>query len=97
MKKSSTRQRKKAKECCREKSAARARGQRRTGHKNDGKPSFASRIGNIATGKRDATNGALIASLRMDPQERGAVEGGEAMKFMAQQMRLRVPVQGKIQ
>ncbi|CAM5187750.1 Arylsulfatase OS=Bosea thiooxidans OX=53254 GN=SAMN05660750_03214 PE=4 SV=1 [Bosea thiooxidans] len=32
----------------------------------------------------------------MDPYERGTKEGGESMKFFAQQMWLLVPIQGKV-
>ena len=63
---------------------------------NDWKVSFASSEGNIATGTREVTAWALITNLRMDPYERGMKEGGEAMKFFAQQMWLLVPIQGKI-
>jgi arylsulfatase A-like enzyme len=64
---------------------------------NDWKLSFAEiKGGNIATGYRVSTNWALIANLRMDPYERGLDEGGEAMKFMAEQMWLLVPIQEKI-
>ncbi|MCK1740479.1 arylsulfatase [Bradyrhizobium sp. 139] len=62
----------------------------------DWKLSFASSKGNIATGTRDVTAWSLITNLRMDPYERGLEEGGEAMKFLAQNMWLIVPVQGKI-
>ncbi len=64
---------------------------------NDWKLSFAvQKGGNIATGSRTVTNWAMITNLRMDPYERGAEEGGEQMKFFAQQMWLLVPIQGKI-
>ena len=63
---------------------------------NDWKLSFASAKGNIATGTREVTAWSLITNLRMDPYERGLEEGGEAMKFLAQNMWLIVPVQGKI-
>ncbi|MET3991740.1 arylsulfatase [Bradyrhizobium barranii] len=63
---------------------------------NDWKLSFASSKGNIATGTREVTAWSLITNLRMDPYERGLEEGGEAMKFLAQNMWLIVPVQGKI-
>jgi len=63
---------------------------------NDWKLSFASSKGNIATGTREVTSWSLISNLRMDPYERGLEEGGEAMKFLAQNMWLIVPVQGKI-
>lgn len=62
----------------------------------DWKLSFASSKGNIATGTREVTAWSLITNLRMDPYERGLEEGGEAMKFLAQNMWLIVPVQGKI-
>ena len=62
----------------------------------DWKISFAVIKGNIATGTREVTNWAMITNLRMDPYERGLEEGGEALKFFAQQMWLLVPVQGKI-
>ncbi|HEV7779410.1 MAG TPA: arylsulfatase [Luteibacter sp.] len=62
----------------------------------DWKVSFAVMDGNIATGTRSVTAWATIANLRMDPYERGLDEGGEAIKFMAQQMWLLVPIQGKI-
>ena len=39
---------------------------------------------------------ALITNLRMDPYERGLEEGGEYMKFLAQNIWLLVPIQGKI-
>jgi arylsulfatase A-like enzyme len=63
---------------------------------NDWKLSFASSKGNIATGTREVTSWSLISNLRMDPYERGLEEGGEAMKFLAQNMWLIVPVQGKV-
>ncbi|VTR91250.1 arylsulfatase : Uncharacterized protein OS=Bradyrhizobium japonicum SEMIA 5079 GN=BJS_03493 PE=4 SV=1: Sulfatase [Gemmata massiliana] len=63
---------------------------------NDWKLSFASTKGNIATGTREVSAWALIANLRMDPYERGMEEGGGAIKFLAQNMWLIVPVQGKI-
>jgi arylsulfatase len=63
---------------------------------NDWKLSFAQAKGNIATGVREVTAWALIANLRMDPYERGMEEGGGAVKFLAQNMWLIVPVQGKI-
>ena len=46
----------------------------------------------IANGTRSITNWAMITNLRMDPYERGIADGGEAMKFFAQQMWLLVPV-----
>ncbi|MFQ3458358.1 arylsulfatase [Bradyrhizobium sp. UFLA01-814] len=63
---------------------------------NDWKLSFASSKGNIATGTREVTAWSLITNLRMDPYERGLEEGGEAIKFLAQNMWLIVPVQGKV-
>ncbi len=62
----------------------------------DWKLSFAAINGNIAFGTRSVTNWAMITNLRMDPYERGLEEGGEAVKFFAQQMWLLVPVQQKI-
>lgn len=62
----------------------------------DWKLSFAFIKGNIATGAREVTNWAMITNLRMDPYERGMEEGGESLKFFAQQMWLLVPVQQKI-
>jgi arylsulfatase len=64
---------------------------------NDWKVSFAvSSEGNIATALREVPAWAMITNLRMDPYERGLQEGGEAMKFFAQQMWLLVPIQGRI-
>jgi arylsulfatase len=64
---------------------------------NDWKVSFAvNSRGNIATATREVTNWALMTNLRMDPYERGLEEGGEALKFVARQMWLLVPIQGKI-
>lgn len=63
---------------------------------NDWKLSFAQVKGNIATGTREVTAWAMITNLRMDPYERGLDEGGEAIKFLAQNMWLLVPIQGKI-
>ncbi len=63
---------------------------------NDWKLSFATAKGNIATGVRETPAWALIANLRMDPYERGMDEGGGAVQFLAQNMWLIVPVQGKI-
>lgn len=64
---------------------------------NDWKLSFAtSGDGNIATAKREVTAWANITNLRMDPYERGMREGGESMKFLAQQMWILVPVQAKL-
>jgi arylsulfatase A-like enzyme len=63
---------------------------------NDWKLSFATAKGNIATGVRETPAWALIANLRMDPYERGMEEGGGAIQFLAQNMWLIVPVQGKV-
>ncbi|KFC72711.1 Arylsulfatase A family protein precursor [Bosea sp. LC85] len=63
---------------------------------NDWKLSFAQAKGNIATGTREVTAWAMITNLRMDPYERGLEEGGGAMTFLAQNMWLLVPIQGKI-
>ena len=63
---------------------------------HDWKLSFATDKGNIATGTRQVSAWALIANLRMDPYERGMEEGGGAIKFLAQNMWLIVPVQGKV-
>jgi arylsulfatase A-like enzyme len=64
---------------------------------NDWKLSFAtSSKGNIATATREVPAWALIANLRMDPFERGQDEGGGAIEFLARNMWLIVPVQGKI-
>jgi arylsulfatase len=64
---------------------------------NDWKVSFAvASEGNIATATREVTSWAIITNLRMDPYERGMKEGGEATKFLAQQMWLLVPIQGKV-
>jgi arylsulfatase len=63
---------------------------------NDWKLSFATSHGNIATGTRQVPAWALIANLRMDPYERGMDEGGGAVDFLARNMWLIVPVQGKI-
>jgi arylsulfatase len=64
---------------------------------NDWKVSFAvASEGNIATSTREVPAWAGITNLCMDPYERGMKEGGEALKFYAQQMWLLVPVQGKI-
>ncbi|MGM4870569.1 arylsulfatase [Bradyrhizobium sp. 956_D2_N1_5] len=64
---------------------------------NDWKLSFAiASKGNIATATREVPSWALIANLRMDPYERGMEEGGGAIQFLAQNMWLIVPVQGKI-
>jgi arylsulfatase len=64
---------------------------------NDWKLSFAiNSEGNIATATRETPSWALIANLRMDPYERGMKEGGGAVDFLARNMWLIVPVQGKI-
>jgi len=64
---------------------------------NDWKLSFATASkGNIATATREVPSWALIANLRMDPYERGMEEGGGAIDFLARNMWLIVPVQGKI-
>jgi arylsulfatase len=63
---------------------------------NDWKLSFATINGNIATGTREVPAWAMITNLRMDPYERGLEEGGGAIKFLAQNMWLLVPIQGKI-
>ncbi len=64
---------------------------------NDWKISFAiASEGNIATATREVPSWATITNLRMDPYERGLREGGEALKFFAQQMWLLVPTQGVI-
>ena len=63
---------------------------------NDWKLSFAVAHGNIATGVREAPAWALIANLRMDPYERGLEEGGGAIEFLARNMWLLVPIQGKL-
>ncbi|CAN5498792.1 arylsulfatase [soil metagenome] len=64
---------------------------------NDWKVSFAvASEGNIATATREVTSWAMISNLRMDPYERGMKEGGESTKFLAQQMWLLVPIQGKV-
>ena len=52
--------------------------------------------GNIATGVREVPAWALIANLRMDPYEKGLEEGGGAVEFLARNMWLLVPIQGKI-
>ncbi|MCX5578577.1 arylsulfatase [Kaistia terrae] len=64
---------------------------------NDWKLSFAiNSEGNIATATREVPSWANIANLRMDPYERGLKEGGGAIDFLARNMWLLVPVQGKI-
>ena len=62
----------------------------------DWKLNFAVTKGNIATGVRESPAWALITNLRMDPYERGLEEGGNAMDFLARNMWLLVPIQGKI-
>ena len=63
---------------------------------NDWKLSFATTKGNIATGVRETSSWALIANLRMDPYEKGLEEGGGAIDFLARNIWLLVPVQGKV-
>ena len=64
---------------------------------NDWKLSFAvSSEGNIATATREVPAWAMITNLRMDPYERGMKEGGESLKFFAQQIWLLIPIQAKI-
>ncbi|MBS7696296.1 MULTISPECIES: arylsulfatase [unclassified Chelatococcus] len=64
---------------------------------NDWKLSFATASeGNIATAIRETPSWAVIANLRMDPYERGMKEGGGAIEFLARNMWLLVPIQGKI-
>jgi arylsulfatase len=63
---------------------------------NDWKLSFATSRGNIATGTREVSAWALIANLRMDPYERGMEEGGGAIEFLARNIWLLVPIQGKV-
>jgi arylsulfatase len=64
---------------------------------NDWKLAFAiNSEGNIATATRETPSWAVITNLRMDPYERGAKEGAGAMEFIARNMWLLVPVQGKI-
>ena len=64
---------------------------------NDWKVSFAiASEGNIATATREVPSWAMITNLRMDPYERGAKEGGNAMDFFARQIWLLVPIQAKI-
>ncbi|PWK65307.1 arylsulfatase [Aminobacter sp. AP02] len=64
---------------------------------NDWKLSFAiASHGNIATATREVPSWALIANLRMDPYERGMDEGGGATEFLARNIWLLVPIQGKI-
>ena len=64
---------------------------------NDWKVSFAiNSEGNIATATREVPSWANITNLRMDPYERGMKEGGEAMKFLGQQMWLLVPIGSQV-
>jgi arylsulfatase len=64
---------------------------------NDWKLSFATASkGNIATATREVPSWSLIANLRMDPYERGLEEGGGGVDFLARNIWLIVPVQGKI-
>ncbi|MDM9646787.1 arylsulfatase [Rhizobium sp. S163] len=64
---------------------------------NDWKLAFAvNSEGNIATATRETPSWANIFNLRMDPYERGLKEGGGATDFLARNMWLLVPVQGKI-
>jgi arylsulfatase len=63
---------------------------------NDWKLSFATTKGNIATGVREVPAWALITNLRMDPYERGLEEGGGAIDFLARNIWLLVPIQGKV-
>ena len=64
---------------------------------NDWKLSFAvASEGNIATAIREQPSWALIENLRMDPYERGMKEGGGAIEFLARNMWLLVPIQGKV-
>lgn len=64
---------------------------------NDWKLAFAvNSEGNIATATREVPSWANIFNLRMDPYERGLKEGGGAMEFLARNMWLLVPIQGKI-
>jgi arylsulfatase A-like enzyme len=63
---------------------------------NDWKLSFATTRGNIATGVRETSAWALIANLRMDPYEKGLDEGGGAVEFLARNIWLLIPIQGKV-
>ena len=45
---------------------------------------------------REVPAWSVIANLRMDPYERGLEEGGGAIEFLARNMWLLVPIQGKI-
>jgi len=53
--------------------------------------------GNLNAIRWNETAWVLITNLRMDPYERGLEEDGESMKFLAQNIWLLVPIQGKIQ
>jgi arylsulfatase A-like enzyme len=64
---------------------------------SDWKVSFAiNSEGNIATSTRETPAWAMITNLRMDPYERGTKEGGQSLKFFAQQMWLLVPIGEKV-
>jgi arylsulfatase len=64
---------------------------------NDWKLSFAvASEGNIATATRERPSWALIGNLRMDPYERGQKEGGGWIDFLARNIWLLVPIQGKV-
>ncbi|WP_049731457.1 arylsulfatase [Rhizobium ecuadorense] len=64
---------------------------------NDWKLAFAiASHGNIATATREVPSWAMISNLRMDPYERGMEDGGGAIEFLARNMWLLVPIQGKI-
>jgi arylsulfatase A-like enzyme len=63
---------------------------------NDWKLSFATTKGNIATGVRETSSWALITNLRMDRYEKGREEGGGAIDFLARNIWLLVPIQGKV-
>jgi arylsulfatase len=45
---------------------------------------------------RETSSWALIANLRMDPYEKGLEEGGGAIDFLARNIWLLVPIQGKV-
>jgi arylsulfatase A-like enzyme len=62
---------------------------------NDWKLSFATTKGNIATGVRETSSWALITNLRMDRYEKGREEGGGAIDFLARNIWLLVPIQGR--
>jgi arylsulfatase len=63
---------------------------------NDWKLAFATQKGNIATATRDVSGWALITNLRMDPYERAEEDGGGYIEFLARNIWLLVPIQGKI-